>query len=269
MPANPQSLRTEEAYRQQLKRLWRRVVAVVESQYRSLDPQDLAGSFRAFVPSAAAVIEMGQAQAITLADAFVATYVAQELDEGLDVTPERPAGRTTDGRRLEEALSAAPAKVFLALKMGRPLGEALNFGRFSVARLAHTEVVDASREELKHQMDTADQIEGWRWSAQGSACGACLAADNGAIRSTSSTLIGHAGCDCVMEPVVTGVEETIYRPTGKERFESLSVAEQNARLGESKAEAIRTGTPFSDLIKTERHEEWRPSITAAPLEAIT
>lgn len=269
MPANPQSLRTEEAYRQQLKRLWRRVVAVVESQYRALDQRDLAESFRAFIPSAAAVIELGQAQAITLADAFVATYVAQELDEGLDVTPEREAGRTFDGRRLEEALSATPAKVFLALKMGRPLAEAMNFGRFSVARLAHTEVVDASREELKHQMDAADQIEGWRWSAQGSACGACLAADNGRVRPTSATLIGHAGCDCVMEPVVSGVDETVFRPTGQERFQSLSTAEQNARLGESKAEAIRSGTPFSELIKTERHEEWRASITEAPLEAIT
>lgn len=270
MPANPQSLRAEEAYRAQLKRLWRRVVAVVESQYRSIDPDDLAASFRAFIPSAATVIEMGQAQAVTLADAFVSTYVAHELDEGLDVTPEVSPGQTVDGRRLEEALSATPAKVFLALKMGRPIGEALNFGRFSVARLAHTEVVDASREELKHQIDTADQVKGWRWSAQGSACGACLAADNGAIRPTSSTLIGHAGCDCVMEPVVAGVRETIHRPTGKERFESLNLAEQNALLGDKKAEAVRSGdVAFTDLIKTERHEEWRSSITEAPLEAIT
>lgn len=270
MPASRRSLDLQENYRRELKKLWRRVVLLVEDRYRQIDPDDLTRSFQAFVPSAAALVAMGQEQAITLADAFLTSYVSEEKDTVVDLTAERiPPATTFDGRRLEEALSATPAKVFLALKAGRSIDDALSFGRFSAARFAHTEVVDASRQELKVQMEAADEVRGWRWSAQGSACGACLAADNGAIRSPSTTLIGHAGCDCVMEPVVTGVKERVQRLSGQEKFHALPVTEQNKRLGEEKAELVRSGAvPFSDLVKTERHEEWRPSITERPLEEL-
>jgi hypothetical protein len=270
MPASRRSLDLQENYRRELKKLWRKVVALVEDRYRQIDPDDLSRSFREFVPAAATLVGMGQQQAIILADAFLTAYVGAEKQTTVELAAEPiPPATTFDGRRLEEALAATPVKVFLALKAGRPVADALAFGRFSAARFAHTEVVDASRQELKVQIEAAEEVRGWRWSAQGSACGACLAADNGAIRSPSTTLIGHAGCDCVMEPVVAGVKERVQRLSGQEKFHALPVAEQNKRLGEEKAELVRSGAvPFSDLIKTERHEEWRPSITEQPLEEL-
>lgn len=269
MPANPRSLELEESYRRSLQRLSRRVSALLLDRFRRVDADDIKASLAEFIPVAAVMIGLGQEQAITLARAYLGSFVQAEVGDTPELVEPRAAGVTFDGRSLEEGLNATPAKVLLAIKMGRPVRDALAFGAFSVTRFATTEVVDASRHELQQQMESSEQIEGWRWNAAGSACGFCAAKDDGAIYRPTSVLIGHAGCSCVQEIVVRDVEETIIRPTGKEVFESMSKEQQNQRFGEPKAELLRSGRiTFDDLVKVERHEEWRPSGTEAPLKSL-
>lgn len=269
MPANPRSLELEESYRRSLQRLSRRVSALLLDRFRRVEPDDIKRSLREFIPVAAATIGLGQEQAITLARAYLGSFVQAEVGDNPELTEPRAAGVTFDGRVLEEGLSATPAKVLLAIKMGRPVRDALAFGAFSVTRFATTEVIDASRQELQQQMESAEQVKGWRWSAAGSACGFCAAKDDGTVYRPTSGLAGHAGCSCIQEIVVRDVEETIIRPTGKEIFEALSVEQQNERFGEAKADLLRKGSiSFEDLIKVERHEEWRPSGTEAPLKSL-
>lgn len=269
MPANPRSLDLQERYRHSLRQVSRRVSAVLLDRYRLLDTDDLASSFRDFIPMAAGVVALGQEQAITLARAYLGSYVQAEVGEEPALTEPRAAGTTFDGRSLEEGLSATPAKVLLAIKIGRPVSDALRFGAFSATRFGATEVIDASRQELQQQMQDVDQVKGWRWNASGRACGFCTAKDDGTIYRPTAVLIGHAGCSCVQEVVVRGVDETVTRPTGKQVFESMTVEQQNQRLGETKAELIRNGSiTFDDLIKVERHKEWRPTGTEAPLKSL-
>ena len=55
-------------------------------------------------------------------------------------------------------------------------------------------------------------------------------------------------CDCVAEPVIDGIEDRVTRPTGQEVFDGLTEAEQNDRIGEAAADAVRGGTPLKDFI---------------------
>lgn len=268
MPANPASLRLEDVYRAQLKRLWRQVTGLIVARY-AIDSSDIAASYDDFATFAASQIAVGQEAGITLAHAYLTTFAEME-GKSLELAPARAVGETIDGRPLVEALGATRAKMLLQIKEGRTPAEAISFGRFSTERFAHTEVVDASRHELSRQMEISEEVSGWRRVASGNSCGACLAAANGEVHTNSYRFFRHAGCDCFQEPVLRGVKERVHSPTGKQRFNALSPEEQNALLGEEKAKLIRSGeADFQDLIKIERPEEWENVITEAPLEALT
>lgn len=131
-----------------------------------------------------------------------------------------------------------------------------------------TEVMDAASQELTHQMRESRSITGWRWKSRGT-CGACLAMDDGSVLPDSRPLNRHPYCQCVPEPVLRGVKERVKRPTGHDRFNELSEAQQNASLGEKKASLLRTGAiAWTDLVSKETSAEWHPVLVETALKEL-
>lgn len=270
MPANPRSLGLLEAYHEQLASIRKRTAELVVRRYDAIHPEDLSNGFKNFVPDAAQVIEAGQGQAALFSDAMLRGFIRLESGQEEEITEpvEDNAGFTTDGRRLTEVLSAVPAKVFLAIKSGRSVEEAMRFGRFASTRTTVTEVMDAATQELTHQMKQSPLVQGWRWKSRGT-CGACLALDDGEILPDGRPLNRHPYCQCVAEPVIRGVREKVQRQTGRERFDELSKTQQDASLGEQKASWLRAGLiAWDDLVSKERSAEWHPVLVETALKEL-
>lgn len=111
-------------------------------------------------------------------------------------------------------------------------------------------------------------ITGYTRVTGGNACGACLGAADGTTFSTADVFEFHANCDCVAEPVLLGVPNQVQRPTGQEIFDNLSRAEQDRRLGESAAEAVRGGLPMKALVGHEPVGDDSDWLTQKPLAAL-
>jgi hypothetical protein len=228
---------------------------------------ELVDQLRAFVRDAAEIIEIGQSSTVALADAYVSGSARAELGERVALKPDPEAiGSTWDGRALESGLGASIAKVWHARALGRPLEKALAFGRFSAERFAFTETLDAGRQELTTKIRELPEIEGWRWRSRGT-CSACMSADDGRIRG-EGFIRPHPYCRCVPEPVFRGRRQ-IGRPTGPQRFERLSPAEQNEAVGEEVAQLLRENrVDWGDVVKVVDPEDWRPMITRRPVEEL-
>ncbi len=110
------------------------------------------------------------------------------------------------------------------------------------ARIVDDVVVDT------HRSATLDQLEqlnvGWVRKAEATACGACLALADGRVRNAADRgFPKHTRCRCIAVPVGPYGEQP---PTGREQFDALSRAEQDAlfehRGGAEKAEMLRSGS---------------------------
>lgn len=266
MPANPRSLALGRAYRDGADRTWRATNQAVLALLAGIDTADIGGSFRAVLPNIGAVIRLGQGRAQDLSVAYFRRLAELETGRAAGREPADLVGKTVDGRPIGVALAATPAKVVMGLRRGWSTTKALTFARFAFTRTTQTTVMDTARAELRNQMKSPGVV-GWRWRSRGT-CGACLALDDGSVRGSGEFMRAHPNCECLPEPGFD-VEERIQPETGRERFMGLPKAEQDALLGHEKAELIRTGAiAWSQLVKTEQHKEWRPSITEAPLEQL-
>lgn len=227
---------------------------------------DLTGSFRIVIPTAEQLLMQAQAQAAQLAAGFYRAYSDLETGEARSVPfLEGNVGQTFDGRPVRDALSSAPARVFYAIKTGKSVPEALRFGRFSIARTIRTEVFDAARMELGHQIENDSEAIGWEWQSRGT-CEACFALDNEQIREPGEPLDAHEQCACIQAPRFD-VRQTLPRPTGADRFFALSRADQFAALGVGKALLIRERrVALDDLYVRETNREWRARYTRRPLQ---
>jgi hypothetical protein len=271
MPASPRSLTLEQLHRRRIQAIARRTAALVADRYDRIDPDDLAAGFRAFVPIAAELIAAGQRDAQIATAAFYAAYAGEELGAARPTpAPTRGiAGTTVDGRRLAAPLGAVVPATYLAIKQGRPLGQALGFGRFASIRIAGSETSDAAWRELLAEMQGDPAAAGWTWVSSGKSCGACLAQTDNRIRPATQRMGRHAGCDCTAAPVMAGAPDRVRRPTGRDAFNRMTPEEQAATFkagGAEKAAAIRDGRiELEDLVRVEQHADWRATITEASL----
>lgn len=276
MPASPTSLLLEQRYRNALLARARQAVALIRERFAGIDPTDIGASYEAILPALVAYITLGQRDAQMLAYQFLAALAAEEVGE-----PKVPtnvagniAGTTADGRSIQKALAAFIPATFLAIRRGLPVSQAINIGRYGVARMAHTEITDAAWRETSHQGEASGgEMSGWTWVVGGSnPCGACLANQNGRVHSWSRPMGRHAGCSCIESPVYRDAPEKVKRPTGMELFTAMSAAQQIATFrtaGEAKAALVRSGRiTLDDLVEVQEHYRWRDSITEKPLEAL-
>jgi hypothetical protein len=238
---------------------------------RMVKPGEIQAGFDAWVPLAARIITGGQRGAQSLASGYFRGLARLEVgavpkDAAAAPEDEVEFGYTPDGRKLSAALGAIPAKVWAAINSGRDFAEAMQFAGFAARRTATTSVMDSARFELTARVAASKDVTGWRWRSAGT-CGACLAMDDGAVRG-ADYLPAHPGCQCVPEPVFKGEPKSVGR-TGRDRFDAMPKAAQDAVLGPDVAEGIRTGAvDWSDLVRHETSHRWRRNITTAPLSQI-
>ena len=124
----------------------------------------------------------------------------------------------------------------------------------------------AHRTALLSGIESDDRFSGWR-RVTGGTCAAC-AAKAGTLE-TGLRFQVHAGCQCVSEPAVSGVVETIARPTGAAIFNAKSQPEQDEMLGPEAAELVRRGElTLQDLAGESEMETGDDFLTQKPLSAV-
>lgn len=272
MPATAVSLQAEQRYRLALIARSQITVAQVRAAFARVDAENLGDSFIALLPQVIAAIRTGQEDAQLLAHNFLQALSLLETGQRHPLALRNPniPGTTSDGRDIRTGIVAFIPAVFIGIRRGLPVQQAINLGRFGAVRFAHTEVGDAAWRETQHQAQFDSDMEGWTWVTGGSKpCGACLAQQNGRVRPWSQSMGRHAGCTCVQSPVYASAPERVKRPTGMDIFNDMTPTQQAATFksaGEVKAALLREGRiSMDDLVKVETHPEWRDSITEAAL----
>lgn len=266
MPRTREALRLTDRYHDMLVRLADRAGVMSGRRFAQVDSEDLGESYRRAIRDCVGIITLSQGQAAALARTYWRNLARLETGEAEQDEPlEENAGFTSDGRRLGEGLAASRAKVLLALKMGRPLSQAVGFGAFGAQRFGFTEVMDAADLELLHQME--GKAIGWRLRSRGT-CAGCISLDNGSVRSGEGPPF-HPNCACMREPVLVS-KERYFPETGRERYSKLPIEEKEALIGKEAAALLERGEiGWDDLVSTHPSKKWQPVTTAATLEEAT
>ena len=274
MPARRRSLALTDGYRARNAQLARLAAAQTAGMWRAaVSREDLDGTYPAVQAAAASRVAAIQAAAAATAAGYLAAFVSSET-AARPALPAQPmlAGRDEFGRSLEEALLPPAMTVKVALAQRQPPERALRAGQARAERIASTAAGWAARQALSDLMAAADEVIGWRRVTSGDACGACLGAATGAIRADDEIPEAHASCQCVAEPVIRGVRETVLRPTGDEMFHALPPDAQDAlfhgRGGAMKAQLVRDGMPLERMVVRQPMELGGTVITEAPLDQL-
>lgn len=250
MPSSLRSLRVTDRFSRQLAATSARVVGEASSRWR-LAAEDFDGSYREWLSGVVPVVAQAQGQNVRLAQGYLSAFLLSEtgrrvrlpkVDAGLFV------GRSRDGRALEEAWGSPPIKAKVAIGDGKSVGEASDVAKAAALHLVNVDTYHAARGPLSALMSAVSAIQGYTRVTGGNACGACLGAADGTVFASDEVFEIHANCDCVAEPVVEGAGR-VRRESGQQIFGKLSLSEQNARLGDEAAEAVRSGlVTVGDLV---------------------
>lgn len=251
MPANRRSLQLTDRFSRQLAATSRRVVARASSSW-FLAPDDFDGSYQEWLSAVVPVVAQAQRQNVRLGQAYLSAFLLSEKGSRVRlprVDTNGFVGRSRDGRPLAEAWGSPPIKAKVAVGDGRSVEEASMVAKDAALKNVSTDTYHAARGVVAAVMGGLSDVSGYVRVAGGNACGACLGAADGTVFSSDEVFLIHANCDCVAEPVVEGVPDRVRRDSGQEIFNRLSPAEQNARLGNETAEAVRSGlVTVGDLV---------------------
>lgn len=251
MAANPRSLQLTDRFSRQLAIVAGRVGDLASSRWR-LAPDDFDGSYSSWLDVVVPAAVQAQRQNVRLTVGYVNAFLLSETGSRVrlpQVDPNEFVGRSRDGRDLRDAWGSPPIKAKVAIGDGKGVGEASVIAQGAALKQVNVDVYHAARGPLAALTSAVSQFQGYTRVTGGAACGACLGAADGTVFSSDEVFEIHANCDCVAEPVVEGVTDTVRRPSGQEIFNDLSESEQNARLGEQTAEAVRSGVvTVGDLV---------------------
>lgn len=276
MPANPHTLALEQLYLRDQRALQLRIAQAVERQWAGVDPGALDVSLRRFAAAGAALIALGQRTAQVASAAYVRTVVQLEVEDSLPALGTAPgvAGRTVDGRPVADALGVVAPVVFLALRGGRSVSQALRYGQAAAARTAVTQVGDAGRQEVAWQgRQSGGRLSGWAWVVdRAGGCAACLASANNDTHDWDERMESHPWCSCTRAPVVDGAADDAPRPTGEEIYAAMDPQQQADTFhsaGDAKAALVADGTvDLSDLVQRNEYHAWRDTLTERPLSDV-
>lgn len=271
MPRNQRSLQLTDLYARRLKAVVGRVEALVSSRWY-LDPEDFDGSYDSWRDVAVQAVSQAQRQNVRLTNGYLAAFLTSE--SGRRISPpsvdlEKYVGRSRDGRDLREAWSSPVIKAKVAVKDGRSPEEASDIAKAAALALVGLDTYFGARGPMAEQMRATVQVIGFRRVTVGATCGACLGAASGTVLPKDADFHIHPSCDCVAEPVVKSVPDAAKRRTGEQIFNELSPAEQNARLGDEAAEAVRNGdVSLPDLVGQSPMATEPDFITQKPLSEL-
>lgn len=276
VPRNPASLALTDRFRADAVAERNRTARSVADLWRMVNVEDLEGSIETFVRAATREVRRGQAVTARESSAYLARFLASELDgtfDEVDIDAAALAGRTIDGRDVSEVLEVSRVRVAQSLRRTRDVDAALGAGLMAATRCANTEVMDACRSGLQRAMSGVREVVGWRRAYGGDACPVCLALADGTVSTPDRLPDTHPACRCIAEPSVTSDTDSAHRPTGAETFDGMSAAAQDAlfagRGGNEKGTLLRSGAvALGDLVQRRRPREWRGYVEERPLSAL-
>lgn len=269
MPASTGSLQITDAYRVRLGAIRERIQGFAAQRWPSIEELDSTDWPERVAPALA----QAQTEAVRVSTAYLTAYLTSELGQrtrGPAINSGSYAGFSRDGRLVSESLVSPIVGVLKSLKDGQTPAQALSAGLTRAQRMVETDLMHAARESLREGLEKDPRIEGWQRSVRGS-CGACLGdvAVEVSVQLPSLPLHIHPNCQCVTQPVVTGVPNRFPLATGAERFARMSKEEQDEGLGPEAAEKVRTGElALQDLVGESHLETADDFITQRPLEEV-
>lgn len=271
MPRNQRSLQLTDLYARRLKAVVGRVEALADSRW-NLDPDDFDGSYGSWRDVAVQAVSQAQRQNLRLTNGYLAAFLTSESGRRISppsVDPEKYVGKSRDGRDLADAWDSPLIKAKVAVKDGHTPEEASDIAKAGALALVGLDAYYGARGPMAEQMRLTAEVIGFRRVTVGATCGACLGAATGTVLPVDTDFHIHPSCDCVSEPVVKNVPDTAKRKTGDQIFNELTPAEQNARLGDEAAEAVRNGdVNLTDLVGQSPMATEPDFITQKPLSEL-
>jgi hypothetical protein len=172
---------------------------------------------------------------------------------------------------LIEGISLGDSPRTVARKLAELFSEGMGRGLTDALRIARTAQLYSYREATRANFILNDDVvSGWVWMADMGGdpppCMACTV-EHGTIHPLDELLDGHQNCRCAMVPVVLGQNPVEGMQTGEDIFNSLSEAEQRARMGKGAYEAWREGKfSLGDLVRQSEDATWGSVKTVTPLK---
>lgn len=190
------------AYRRQLAALRATLERRIHALYGTVSAEDLDATFAAFASAAAPMIEAGQASAAAFSAAYLRALFAVQAGRTIEPAPppDDLVGRTEKGLPLRDGIAAIPSMVKAQIGAGKPLDEALEFGRYLAARFMDAEVVRVADATTDSIASRTPEVRTWRGIVSATACDRCRT--NAGEHAADVPLYRHGGCLCAREWVV-------------------------------------------------------------------
>ena len=235
----PQS--ANEHYRRQA-RISDEVAALLAQLWRRVDFDNLDESYP--LDALLVAISMGQVQAASLADPYVAQVLAELGIESPVTGTVQPRGfiGTSDGRPMDGLLAQPVIDVKQATAKGFVKREAMQSGLASLLRIGTTQVQDAGRTAVGAAIAARPAVGGYTRVLSLPACSRCVVLA-GKWYEWNSGFQRHPGCDCRHVPA--------DRSMAKDLTTDPRQAIQSGKVtGLSKAElaAIEEGSDIGQVI---------------------
>lgn len=263
MPGSDLAFRITDVFRARLASIRATAEAQTVALFRQVDVRDLDGTFP--LDALDSAITTQQAEAIRTADVYFAAFMSAEtgaVQGPVGVDPLLRAGSTRDGRPIATVLALSVMSMKLATVQGSSAAQVRLSGLARAVRVARTESVDAGRQTVQDLMDQDDRVSGYQRVTAGEPCGACLALAGNTI-PTAEAFPLHGACQCVGEPVVSGVRQTVLRPTGRDLLESMGPDRAAELYGDKVAGDLSSLATITDA------EEWGPVLFETPAATLS
>jgi hypothetical protein len=240
VPTNRSSLAVTERYRAGMVALRRRGQTEARRIWADVSPENLDGTFP--VGTLELMVSTLQREAARLSSAYLMSFLASELGHPTTPPPVTVWRRAWGGGDLRTGLRSAVIKAKVAIREGTDPREAVKNARVTLINDVGLFIDTAARESLRSGMEFDERIEGWQRVIKGT-CGACAGdvAVEVSVNLPSVPLHVHPNCQCVTQPVITGLPNRFSPPSGADHFERLDRDGQDEMLGPEAAEKVRGG----------------------------
>lgn len=229
-------------------------ILLVRRAWNSIDRGDIVASWDAATARILlAFTQLQLAAAVAGADYVDKTLLAQGIRSSPDgeVVPGSLIGAASDGRPLDSLLRAPIDVVANRLDEGIGIDDAMDAGRQSVERIAHTQIGDAGRVAAGVDIATRDGI-GWTRMLNPPSCSRCVVLA-GKFYRWNDGFDRHPKDDCVhVATRLSAARREGLVDDPKKYFDALTPAEQDKAFTKAGAQAIRDGADIGQVVNARR-----------------
>ena len=212
------------------------------TQWNRVDPHNIATSWQALLPAAAAAVAAGQFQAAVSAEAFALTALdLQDVDvDGHLPDPTAFAGTMpATGATVDAALAGVAYHTLDRIAAGTTAIDALASGRFEIAALVQKAIAGTASAMSSVTATSRRQEVGYVRMSKPGCCPRCSVL-TGRFYRWNKGFDRHAHCRCEHVPTSKSAADGLMTDP-YELFEALTPAEQDRIWTKAGAQAIRDG----------------------------